>query len=56
MTYNGYCPEYGKLLVKDVDTEAHPTENRVGGRFFEVRCPSCDTHYHQLNQLVWEEK
>jgi hypothetical protein len=51
MTYNGYCPKWGKWLVKNIDGEWVEEEREI-----EVRCPSCGSRWHQLSELEWEEK
>jgi hypothetical protein len=49
--YDGYCPERGKLLVREMN------ERDVDARMsFDVRCPSCDHHYHSIGQLEWRER
>lgn len=46
----GKCPEWGKVLVKDVEIDPVPPGNGM-----KVRCPSCREHYHQLTELEWSE-
>lgn len=53
--YNGYCPEYGKRLVTELD-EVYYMEVANGATGMKVRCPSCREHQHQLDQLEWRPR
>jgi len=47
-SYVGYCPNKGKILVRDTPM---PRRNQD-----EVRCPSCREHFHQMDQLDWRQR
>lgn len=51
----GKCPEWGKVLVKDSSRDFSSEQLISSLDSAKVRCPSCNSSWHQLSELEWSE-